>query len=59
MEQRHGKDPGYVSATTSCESNGSPADLSVAAMLVRHGECELTAEEFERRFGHLSGDGEG
>lgn len=34
-------------------------DLSVEAMLARHGERELTREEFERHFGHLSTDGEG
>jgi hypothetical protein len=34
-------------------------DLSVEAMLARHGERELTPEEFERHFGHLPTDGEG
>jgi len=59
VERRRGKVTGYVPATTSCESNDSLADLSVAAMLARHGERELTAEEFERRFGHLPADGDG
>jgi hypothetical protein len=34
-------------------------DLSVKAMLFRHGERELTPEEFEQRFGELPTDGEG
>ena len=34
-------------------------DLSVRAMLSRHGERELTPEEFERHFGSLPTDGEG
>lgn len=34
-------------------------DLSVRAMLERHGERELTAEEYEQRFGGLPTDGEG
>lgn len=34
-------------------------DLSVAASLARHGERELTPEEFTRRFGHLPADSEG
>jgi hypothetical protein len=34
-------------------------DLSVQAMLKRHGERELTTEEFERHFGGLPTDGEG
>jgi hypothetical protein len=34
-------------------------DLSVKAMLARHGERRLTPEEFERHFGQLPTDGEG
>ncbi len=34
-------------------------DLSVEAMLARHGERRLTSEEFEEHFGHLPTDGEG
>jgi hypothetical protein len=34
-------------------------DLSVAAMLARHDERELTTEEFEQHFGGLPSDGEG
>jgi hypothetical protein len=34
-------------------------DLSVEAILARHGERELTSEAFERQFGHLPTDGEG
>lgn len=34
-------------------------DLSVQAMLARHGERKLTPEEFERHFGQLPTDGEG
>jgi transcriptional regulator with XRE-family HTH domain len=34
-------------------------DLSVEAMLARHGERRLTPEEFEEHFGHLPTDGEG
>lgn len=34
-------------------------DLSVRAMLARHGERELSPEEFEEHFGHLPKDGEG
>ena len=33
-------------------------DLSVKAMLARHGERELTPEEFEQHFGDLPTDGE-
>ncbi|HEV7943831.1 MAG TPA: helix-turn-helix transcriptional regulator [Solirubrobacteraceae bacterium] len=39
--------------------DGPSPDLSVGAMLARHGERELTSEEFERHFGHLPTDGEG
>jgi hypothetical protein len=34
-------------------------DLSVNAMLARHGERRLTPEEFEQSFGRLPTDGEG
>jgi hypothetical protein len=34
-------------------------DLSVQAMLTRHGERQLTHEEVERHFGHIPTDGEG
>jgi hypothetical protein len=34
-------------------------DLSVTAMLSRHGERELTPAEFDQRFGQLPTDGEG
>ena len=34
-------------------------DLSVKAMLARHGERRLTPEEFEQNFGQLPTDGEG
>lgn len=34
-------------------------DLSVRAMLARHGERKLTPEEFEQHFGELPTDGEG
>jgi hypothetical protein len=34
-------------------------DLSVKAMLARHGERRLTSEEFEQHFGQLPADGEG
>jgi hypothetical protein len=34
-------------------------DLSVKAVLARHGERELTPEEFEQHFGELPTDGEG
>lgn len=34
-------------------------DLSVPAILARHGERELAPEEFERYFGHLPGDAGG
>ncbi len=34
-------------------------DLSVKAMLSRHGERKLTTEEFEQHFGQLPTDGEG
>jgi hypothetical protein len=34
-------------------------DLSVKAMLARHGERRLTPEEFEQHFGRLPTDGEG
>jgi transcriptional regulator with XRE-family HTH domain len=35
------------------------SDLSVEAMLARHGERKLTPEEFEEHLGHLPTDGEG
>lgn len=31
-------------------------DISVTAILARHGERELTGEEFEQHFGHLPTD---
>jgi hypothetical protein len=34
-------------------------DLSVKAMLSRHGERELTPTEFDQHFGKLPADGEG
>jgi hypothetical protein len=34
-------------------------DLSVRAMLARHGERKLTPDEFEQHFGDLPTDGEG
>ena len=34
-------------------------DLSVKAMLARHGERRLTSDEFEQHFGQLPTDGEG
>lgn len=34
-------------------------DLSAKAMLARHGERELTPDEFEQHFGELPTDGEG
>ncbi len=34
-------------------------DLSVKAMLARHGERKLTVQEFEQHFGQLPIDGEG
>jgi hypothetical protein len=34
-------------------------DLSVKAMLSRHGERELTPKEFDQHFGELPTDGEG
>lgn len=45
-------------ATAGLEDVPRP-DLSVQAMLARHGERQLTPEEFERHFGHLPTDGEG
>jgi hypothetical protein len=45
-------------ATAGLENVLSP-DLSGKAMLARHGERELTPEEFERHLGHLPTDGEG
>lgn len=38
-------------------ANGT--DLSAKAILARHGERPLTAEEFQRHFGDLPTDGEG
>jgi hypothetical protein len=34
-------------------------DLSVKAMLARHGARELTPDEFDQHFGELPTDGEG
>ena len=34
-------------------------ETSVAAILARHGEQRLSAEEFEEHLGDLPGDGEG
>jgi hypothetical protein len=35
------------------------SDLSVMAMLTRHGERELTPEELDEHFGELPTDGDG
>lgn len=40
------------------QPDGRCASLSVAAILARHGERELTPVEFAQRFGHLPADGE-
>ena len=43
----------------SCRRSANGTDLSAKAILARHGERPLTAEEFERHFGDLPTDGEG
>jgi hypothetical protein len=43
----------------SCRRAPDGTDLSANAILARHGERPLTAEEFERHFGDLPTDDEG
>jgi hypothetical protein len=43
----------------SCRRSANGTDLSAKAILARHGERPLTAEEFERHFGDLPIDNEG
>jgi hypothetical protein len=65
MEQAHVKLTGDLSGDYVVEDQRADGrlvlrpDLSVAAILARHGERELTPEEFDRHFGHLPTDGEG
>jgi len=65
MEQAHVKLTGDLSGDYVVEDRRPDGrlvlrpDLSVAAILARHGERELTPEEFDRHFGHLPTDGEG
>jgi hypothetical protein len=65
MEQAHVKLTGDLSGDYVVEDQRPDGrlvlrpDLSVAAILARHGERELTAEEFDGHFGHLPTDGEG
>jgi hypothetical protein len=48
-----------IVAFLSCRRSANGTDLSAKAILARHGERPLTAEEFERHFGDLPTDGEG
>jgi hypothetical protein len=48
-----------IIAFLSCRRSANGTDLSAKAILARHGERPLTAEEFERHFGDLPTDGEG
>jgi hypothetical protein len=48
-----------IIAFLSCRRSANGTDLSAKAILARHGERSLTAEEFERHFGDLPTDGEG
>jgi hypothetical protein len=65
MEQQHVTLTGDMSGDYVVEDHRADGrlvlrpDLSVKAILARHGERELTAEEFEQHFGHLPTDGEG
>jgi hypothetical protein len=64
MEQQHVTLTGDMSGDYVVEDHRADGrlvlrpDLSVKAILARHGERELTAEEFEQHFGHLPTDGE-
>ncbi len=65
MEQAHVTLTGDVSGDYVVEDQRADGrlvlrpDLSVKAVLARHGEHELSADEFEQHFGHLPTDGEG
>ncbi len=65
MEQAHVKLTGDLSGDYVVEDQRADGrlvlrpDLSVSAIVARHGERELTSEEFDRHFGHLPTDGEG
>jgi len=65
MEQAHVKLTGDLSGDYVVEDQRADGrlvlrpDLSVVAILARHGERALTPEEFDRHFGHLPTDGEG
>jgi len=48
-----------IVAFLSCRRSANGTDLSAKAILARHGERPLTAEEFDRHFGDLPTDGEG
>jgi hypothetical protein len=48
-----------VVAFLSCRRSANGTDLSVKAILARHGATPMSAEDFERHFGHLPTDSEG
>lgn len=48
-----------IVAFLACRRSANGTDLSAKAILARHGERPLTAEEFELHFGDLPTDGEG
>lgn len=62
MDQRRVSLAGFVSGDDVVEEERPDGrlvlrpDLSVRAILARHGERELTPEESERHFGHLRAD---
>jgi hypothetical protein len=43
-------------AFLSCRRSANGTDLSVKAILARHGATPMSAEDFERHFGHLPTD---
>jgi hypothetical protein len=50
---------GELAELLSCRRAADGTDLSVSAILARHGETPMSAENFELHFGHLPTDGEG
>ncbi len=48
-----------IAAFLECRRAADGTDLSAKAILARHGERPLTADEFERHFGGLPTDDEG
>jgi hypothetical protein len=50
---------GELAELLSCRRAADGTDLSVSAILARHGARRMTPEEFQEHFGDLPTDGEG